>query len=119
MQLFVVKGRRSPRCAGHSILPGITRKSIIDMARAKGFEVEERDVSVEGGARGGRVLLHRHRGGGGARRKRHPPRERSACSRRAGSDPWASRCTTTSPACVGVPQDTMGWLEKVPEGFHL
>jgi branched-subunit amino acid aminotransferase/4-amino-4-deoxychorismate lyase len=27
--------------------PGITRKSIIDLAKAKGFTVEERDVSVD------------------------------------------------------------------------
>ena len=45
---FVVKGKKIATPAlGGSILPGITRKSIIDMARAKGFEVEERDVSVE------------------------------------------------------------------------
>ena len=45
---FVVNGKKIATPAlGGSILPGITRKSIIDMARAKGFEVEERDVSVE------------------------------------------------------------------------
>ncbi|MCH99756.1 branched-chain-amino-acid aminotransferase 5 chloroplastic-like, partial [Trifolium medium] len=30
-----------------TILPGITRKSIIDVARSQGFEVEERLVSVD------------------------------------------------------------------------
>ena len=45
---FCVKGKTIATPAlGGSILPGITRKSIIDIARAKGFTVEERNVSVE------------------------------------------------------------------------
>ena len=46
--VFVVTGDViAPPTLGGSILPGITRKSIIDLARAKGFTVEERDVSVD------------------------------------------------------------------------
>lgn len=46
--VFVVKGRTisSPEISG-TILPGITRKSIIDVARKQGFQVEERPVPVE------------------------------------------------------------------------
>ncbi|XP_004511802.1 branched-chain amino acid aminotransferase 2, chloroplastic [Cicer arietinum] len=46
--IFVVKGNiiSTPAIKG-TILPGITRKSIIDVARSQGFQVEERLVSVE------------------------------------------------------------------------
>ncbi|KAJ1399616.1 Branched-chain amino acid aminotransferase II [Sesbania bispinosa] len=46
--IFVVKGNviSSPAVKG-TILPGITRKSIIDIARSQGFQVEERLVSVD------------------------------------------------------------------------
>ncbi|CAA6663021.1 unnamed protein product [Spirodela intermedia] len=46
--IFVVKGNTilTPAIKG-TILPGITRKSIIDVARLQGFQVEERLVSVE------------------------------------------------------------------------
>ncbi|XP_078436836.1 branched-chain-amino-acid aminotransferase 3, chloroplastic-like [Wolffia australiana] len=46
--IFVVKGNKisTPATKG-TILPGITRKSIIDVARVQGFEVEERLVAVE------------------------------------------------------------------------
>ncbi|XP_047311740.1 branched-chain amino acid aminotransferase 2, chloroplastic-like [Impatiens glandulifera] len=46
--VFVVKGNliATPAIKG-TILPGITRKSIIDVARSQGFEVEERQVSVD------------------------------------------------------------------------
>jgi branched-chain amino acid aminotransferase len=46
--VFVVKGNviSTPAIKG-TILPGITRKSIIDVARTQGFEVEEKLVSVE------------------------------------------------------------------------
>lgn len=46
--IFVVKGNviSTPSIKG-TILPGITRKSIIDVARSQGFEVEERLVAVE------------------------------------------------------------------------
>jgi branched-chain amino acid aminotransferase len=45
---FCVKGKTiaTPGLGG-SILPGITRKSVIDLARAKGYTVEERNVSVD------------------------------------------------------------------------
>ncbi|KAJ4773993.1 Branched-chain-amino-acid aminotransferase [Rhynchospora pubera] len=46
--VFVVKGNAisTPATKG-TILPGITRKSIIDVATSKGYQVEERLVSVE------------------------------------------------------------------------
>ncbi|KAK2996396.1 hypothetical protein RJ639_026323, partial [Escallonia herrerae] len=46
--VFVVKGNviSTPAIKG-TILPGITRKSIIDVARSQGFQVEERMVPVE------------------------------------------------------------------------
>ncbi|GAB2254158.1 hypothetical protein Droror1_Dr00021967 [Drosera rotundifolia] len=46
--VFVVKGNVivTPAIRG-TILPGITRKSIIDVARDEGFEVEERYVTVD------------------------------------------------------------------------
>lgn len=46
--VFVVKDKviSTPAIKG-TILPGITRKSIIDVARSQGFQVEERLVSVE------------------------------------------------------------------------
>ncbi|KAJ1693748.1 hypothetical protein LUZ63_010446 [Rhynchospora breviuscula] len=46
--VFVVKGNviSTPAAKG-TILPGITRKSIIDVATSKGYQVEERLVSVE------------------------------------------------------------------------
>eukprot|EP00262_Sarcandra_glabra_P008557 TRINITY_DN22098_c0_g1_i1.p1 TRINITY_DN22098_c0_g1~~TRINITY_DN22098_c0_g1_i1.p1 ORF type:complete len:415 (+),score=70.18 TRINITY_DN22098_c0_g1_i1:82-1326(+) len=46
--VFVVKGNTlsTPAIKG-TILPGITRKSIIDVAYSQGYQVEERQVSVE------------------------------------------------------------------------
>ncbi|XP_054825589.1 branched-chain amino acid aminotransferase 2, chloroplastic-like isoform X2 [Prosopis cineraria] len=46
--IFVVKGKviSTPAIKG-TILPGITRKSILDVARSQGFQVEERSVSVD------------------------------------------------------------------------
>ncbi|XP_019182807.1 PREDICTED: branched-chain-amino-acid aminotransferase 5, chloroplastic-like isoform X2 [Ipomoea nil] len=46
--IFVVKGNTiaTPALKG-TILPGITRKSIIDVASSLGFQVEERSVTVE------------------------------------------------------------------------
>jgi branched-chain amino acid aminotransferase len=46
--VFVVKGNviSTPAIKG-TILPGITRKSIIDVARSQGFQVEERLVAVD------------------------------------------------------------------------
>jgi branched-chain amino acid aminotransferase len=46
--IFAVKGNviSTPEIKG-TILPGITRKSIIDVARSQGFQVEERLVDVE------------------------------------------------------------------------
>ncbi|CAI8589024.1 unnamed protein product [Vicia faba] len=46
--IFVVKGNiiSTPSIKG-TILPGITRKSIIDVAQSQGFQVEERLVSVD------------------------------------------------------------------------
>ncbi|KAL7594369.1 hypothetical protein Lser_V15G27869 [Lactuca serriola] len=46
--IFIVKGNSisTPDIKG-TILPGITRKSIIDVARDEGFQVEEREVTVD------------------------------------------------------------------------
>lgn len=46
--IFIVKGNTicTPDIKG-TILPGITRKSIIDVARDQGFQVEERGVTVD------------------------------------------------------------------------
>ncbi|CAN6698165.1 unnamed protein product [Malus baccata var. baccata] len=46
--IFVVKDNviSTPAIKG-TILPGITRKSIIDVARSEGFQVEERQVAVD------------------------------------------------------------------------
>ncbi|KAK1625865.1 hypothetical protein QYE76_000180 [Lolium multiflorum] len=46
--IFVVKGNTisTPAIEG-TILPGITRKSIIEVAESKGYKVEERPVSVD------------------------------------------------------------------------
>ncbi|KAL6512901.1 Branched-chain-amino-acid aminotransferase, mitochondrial [Orobanche hederae] len=46
--VFVVKGNviSTPEIKG-TILPGITRKSILDVARSQGFQVEERLVTVD------------------------------------------------------------------------
>ncbi|XP_015890444.3 branched-chain amino acid aminotransferase 2, chloroplastic-like isoform X2 [Ziziphus jujuba] len=46
--IFVVKDNiiSTPAIKG-TILPGITRKSIIDVARSQGFQVEERQVTVD------------------------------------------------------------------------
>uniref|UniRef100_A0ACD5X567 Uncharacterized protein n=1 Tax=Avena sativa TaxID=4498 RepID=A0ACD5X567_AVESA len=46
--IFIVKGNTisTPPIEG-TILPGITRKSIIELAKSKGYEVEERPVSVD------------------------------------------------------------------------
>lgn len=45
--IFVVKGRkiRTPALQG-TILPGVTRKSVIQLARHKGYEVEEGDCPI-------------------------------------------------------------------------
>ncbi|KAG0486007.1 hypothetical protein HPP92_008102 [Vanilla planifolia] len=46
--VFVVKGKTisTPSIRG-TILPGITRKSVIEIARSQGFQVEERLIAVE------------------------------------------------------------------------
>ena len=46
--IFVVKGNRisTPPLTG-TILPGITRKSVIELARSRGYEVHEEPVSID------------------------------------------------------------------------
>ncbi|XP_068656096.1 branched-chain amino acid aminotransferase 2, chloroplastic-like [Aristolochia californica] len=46
--VFIVKGEviATPAIQG-TILPGITRKSLIDVARSQGYQVEERLISIE------------------------------------------------------------------------
>jgi branched-chain amino acid aminotransferase len=45
--IFVVKGKtiKTPPLSG-TILPGVTRRSIIELARIRGYTVEETPVSV-------------------------------------------------------------------------
>lgn len=45
--IFVVKGKKikTPPLSG-TILPGVTRRSVIELARSRGYEVEEVNVSV-------------------------------------------------------------------------
>ncbi|KAK3244812.1 hypothetical protein CYMTET_45597, partial [Cymbomonas tetramitiformis] len=46
--IFVVKGKTiATPPAGGTILPGITRKSVIEIAQSRGYEVEERPVTIE------------------------------------------------------------------------
>ncbi len=46
--MFVVKGKTiSTPALGGTILPGITRKSVIELARSRGYTVEERRVKIE------------------------------------------------------------------------
>ena len=44
---FVENGKLVTPALNGSILPGITRKSIIELAKELGYEVEERKVSIE------------------------------------------------------------------------
>jgi branched-chain amino acid aminotransferase len=117
---FAVKGKTisTPALSG-SILPGITRKSIIDLAVSKGFTVEERDVSVD------EVLTA----------------DECFCTGTAvvvvpvGSVTFRGEKTVFQAGGIGPVgqslydeltglqsgkiEDKMGWLENVPEGFHL
>ena len=117
---FVVNGDviATPKLGG-SILPGITRKSIIDLARAKGFTVEERDVSVdevlaaeECFCTGTAVVVVpvgsvTHRGA-------------KTVFQEGGIGPVGqSLYDELTGLQSGKVEDTLGWLEKVPEGFHL
>ncbi len=45
--MFVLGGKLVTAPIGGSILPGITRKSILQLAKSKGMEVEERPISVQ------------------------------------------------------------------------
>lgn len=45
--VFVLDGKLVTAPIGGSILPGITRKSVLQLARDKGMEVEERPISVD------------------------------------------------------------------------
>ena len=45
--IFAVFGKKLVTPSLGTILPGVTRKSIIDLAREKGFEVEEKPLSIE------------------------------------------------------------------------
>ena len=117
---FVVNGDviATPKLGG-SILPGITRKSIIDLARAKGFTVEERDVSVdevlaaeECFCTGTAVVVVpvgsvTHRG------------EKTVFQEGGIGPVGQSLYDELTGLQSGKVEDTLGWLEKVPEGFHL
>ncbi len=45
--MFVIDGKLVTAPIGGSILPGITRKSVMQLARDKGMEVQERPISVD------------------------------------------------------------------------
>ena len=45
--IFAVFGNKIVTPALGTILPGVTRKSVIDLARSKGFEVEEAPLSID------------------------------------------------------------------------
>ncbi|MBQ7871561.1 MAG: branched-chain amino acid aminotransferase [Oscillospiraceae bacterium] len=45
--VFVMDGKLVTAPIGGSILPGITRKSVLQLAKEKGMEVEERPISVD------------------------------------------------------------------------
>jgi branched-chain amino acid aminotransferase len=45
--LFVIDGKLVTPCLNGSILPGITRKSCIELALSLGMEVEERKISID------------------------------------------------------------------------
>eukprot|EP00227_Mantoniella_beaufortii_P019682 CAMPEP_0197591158 /NCGR_PEP_ID=MMETSP1326-20131121/12907_1 /TAXON_ID=1155430 /ORGANISM="Genus nov. species nov., Strain RCC2288" /LENGTH=404 /DNA_ID=CAMNT_0043156529 /DNA_START=177 /DNA_END=1391 /DNA_ORIENTATION=- len=117
---FVVKGNTiSTPSLGGSILPGITRKSIIDLARAKGFTVEERNVSVEEVVEADECFAT----------------GTAVCVVPIGSVTLRGAKTVYQNGTVGpVGQslydeltglqsgkvaDNLGWLAEVPEGFHL
>jgi branched-chain amino acid aminotransferase len=51
--LFVIDGKLVTPALNGSILPGITRRSCIELARSLGMEVEERKISIDG--RNGRL----------------------------------------------------------------
>jgi len=117
---FVVKGDKIATPAlGGSILPGITRKSVIEMARSKGFEVEERDVSVdevleadECFCTGTAVVVVpvgsvTFRG------------ERTAFQEGGIGPVGQSIYDELTGLQSGKIEDKLGWLEGVPEGYHL
>lgn len=116
---FVVNGKTIATPAlGGSILPGITRKSIIELAKQKGYTVEERDVSVE------EVIAA----------------EECFCTGTAvvvvpvGSVTYRGEKKVFQEGGIGAVgqslydeltglqsgkvEDKMNWLENIPEGFH-
>lgn len=116
---FVVNGKTIATPAlGGSILPGITRKSIIELAKAKGFTVEERNVSVE------EVLAAEECFCTGTAVVVVPVgsvtfRGEKTVFQEGGIGPVGqSLYDELTGLQSGKVEDTMGWLENVPEGFH-
>jgi branched-chain amino acid aminotransferase len=117
---FVVKGDKIATPAlGGSILPGITRKSVIEMARSKGFEVEERDVSVDEVLEAdecfctGTAVVVVPVGSVTFRGERTVFQE-------GGIGPVGqSIYDELTGLQSGKIEDKLGWLEEVPEGYHL
>ena len=82
-----------------TILPGITRISVIELARDLGVKVEERRISVEEVlGRRPRGVRHRHRGGREPHSSRSPTTAGRWCSTTAGSASWPRSCSRPSRA---------------------
>jgi len=61
--VFVVRnGVLNTAPLGNSVLPGITRESVLQIARDVGIPVTEQGISARTALHRGRGLLHRHRG---------------------------------------------------------
>jgi len=117
---FVVTGNTVATPAlGGSILPGITRKSIIDLAKRKGYNVEEREVSVDEMVAADECFCT------GTAVVVVPVgsvtfRGVKTVYQSGGIGPVGQSLydELTGLQC-GKVEDTLGWLENVPEGFHL
>jgi len=117
---FVVKGKTiaTPSLEG-TILPGITRKSIIELARDKGYTVEERKVGLdevlsadECFCTGTAVVVVpvgsvTHRG-----------KKTVFCDGKIGATGQMLYDELTG-IQQGRLQDTKGWIEHVPKDYHL
>ena len=105
----------TPELTG-SVLPGITRKSCIELMKSWGLKVEERLLSAQELFDAGRAACWR-RPGAPAPPPSSPPSARWAgrtstwWSTGARSAPWPRSCTTPSPASSGAPSPTptAGW----------
>ena len=117
---FVVKGKTiaTPALEG-TILPGITRKSIIELARDKGYTVEERKVGLDEvltadecfitgtPLSSSRLAQITHRGN-----------KTVFCEGKIGATGQMLYDELTG-LQQGRIKDTKGWVEHVPKDYHL